>query len=696
MEPDVDSPARLRPVRLFSIALTSALLLALFPALSPTGARATPSGAGTLAPSCLNPNTALSTGQSLYPLAVQSHVTPFAAVGSVGVLAMTLTVTNGEPAPSSARTREAIASCPQTLSGAVLTDNLVSGATVVASAPLAEQHGDHYVWRVGSIKPGQSVAVRLTLHLAMIDATDSATDVGRVTRAPLGVDQGVMAWAMLQGHLVTARAAAVTSVAPKPQLAARSRAPRVAANSETLPICYIAADSLSDAATATACPTPDASPTPIASPTTPATGTATTAPSVTGSATSSATSAATGTNTPGPTGAGTPGPTGTDTPGPTGTGTPGPTSTGTITGTATDTLTPTPSITSTSGPYPTKTSYPYPTDTPYNPTATVSPTATSVDCSFVVAGWTFTPQSCPTRPGKSVVTVAITPPGQIKIDRALPLLSIVVYVDDNLSLRLSGPVMFPDMTLTLLGFRLGVHGISIYDDGLTIGGADLTMLSGANAPCSTNTPDGPGLILGSVVAVHVNGPDDGFRTTAGEITLQIYNAEVRAEGITLSQDTGFSADEILLRLPRVLSGRLSVEVGGSDLRISRDGSVGGAIDHFAFTLGQISASADGARFTPQGFEILQATLSIDIYKANTIRGRIDGLYYDGATLRLDNAEVELSRIEIGQITIAARPTLPDHRRRHWQRALSLHGLGHDHAAPLADVHGLGHPRLHRP
>jgi len=354
--------------------------------------------------------------------------------------------------------------------------------------------------------------------------------------------------------------------------------------------------------------------------------------------------------------------TATASPSTTGTATASPTLTSTVTPTATmtntATVSPTATMTNTATVSPTLTST-------VTPTATISPTATPTNCAFKVAGWTFTPSPCPdlNTAAELDVNVTVTPPTDRDITVAgnpLITLSAHVQVDPVAhALSLLRPVRLPDVSLKLLHrFTLSITATTLFTDGLRIGRADLTMQSPTRNPCTQDTADGPVIPLGSIDNLYI-APD--LTTSGGQITIFLYNAEVRATDVLLSSTDGFRAARVSLTMPPALGVRVSVS--GRQVGVTPQGTVSGTIDAFDFTIGArpdrpqgaLSGHVEGAYFGENGVTVDRAGMRLAIVGANAVGFNIEGFSYDGVQMRLAHADAEITlpNIRVGGVEFTA-------------------------------------------
>ena len=342
----------------------------------------------------------------------------------------------------------------------------------------------------------------------------------------------------------------------------------------------------------------------------------------------------------------------------TATASPSTTGTATASPTLTSTVTPTATMTNTATVSPTLTST-------VTPTATISPTATPTNCAFKVAGWTFTPSPCPdlNTAAELDVNVTVTPPTDRDITVAgnpLITLSAHVQVDPVAhALSLLRPVRLPDVSLKLLHrFTLSITATTLFTDGLRIGRADLTMQSPTRNPCTQDTADGPVIPLGSIDNLYI-APD--LTTSGGQITIFLYNAEVRATDVLLSSTDGFRAARVSLTMPPALGVRVSVS--GRQVGVTPQGTVSGTIDAFDFTIGArpdrpqgaLSGHVEGAYFGENGVTVDRAGMRLAIVGANAVGFNIEGFSYDGVQMRLAHADAEITlpNIRVGGVEFTA-------------------------------------------
>jgi len=155
-----------------------------------------------------------------------------------------------------------------------------------------------------------------------------------------------------------------------------------------------------------------------------------------------------------------------------------------------------------------------------------------------------------------------------------------------------GNIALPDVDVTLAGFKVGIHGLTLSTDGIAIDHADATVTLPGNGPLR---------LSGQYLTINRGGSVDGALVVSG-LSLTLAGFTVQTTDILLDK-TGLRVDHLALSTPAVFN-LPAIDV--TNVYVGTDGTISGTVSiplTLSFHIGGFTFSGSNVSLSQQGVEI---------------------------------------------------------------------------------------------
>jgi len=189
-----------------------------------------------------------------------------------------------------------------------------------------------------------------------------------------------------------------------------------------------------------------------------------------------------------------------------------------------------------------------------------------------------------------------------------------------------GNLSLPDVNVTLGGFEVGIHGLTLSTDGIAIDHADATITLPGNSPLT---------LSGQYLIINRDGGIDGSLVVSGP-PLTLAGFTVRTTDILLDK-TGLRIDHLTLSLPAAFN---IPPIDVDNVYVGTDGTISGTASiqgTLSFHIGGFTLSGSNVSLSQQGVEIgslgltLPSSLGGQTFRGCNIYLNFDGTFGGSAT-----------------------------------------------------------------
>ena len=155
-----------------------------------------------------------------------------------------------------------------------------------------------------------------------------------------------------------------------------------------------------------------------------------------------------------------------------------------------------------------------------------------------------------------------------------------------------GNIALPDVDVTLAGFKVGIHGLTLSTDGIAIDHADAMVTLPGNGPLR---------LSGQYLTINRGGSVDGALVVSG-LSLTLAGFTVQTTDILLDK-TGLRVDHLALSTPAVFN-LPAIDV--TNVYVGTDGAISGTVSiplTLSFHIGGFTFSGSNVSLSQQGVEI---------------------------------------------------------------------------------------------